>query len=75
MTANHSSKSPLALLTGGNGFVGSRVARRLVSLGWRVRAIVRKRGTAPDLRAPLVEEIEGDFVSRYVTSPAAGFCR
>ena len=74
MTTNQPSKSPLALLTGGNGFVGSRVARRLVSLGWRVRAIVRKKGAAPDLRSPLVEEIEGDFVSRYVASPAAAGC-
>jgi len=69
MTPNPSAQ-PLALLTGGNGFVGSRVARRLTSLGWRVRAIVRKKG-APDLRLPDVEEIEGDFVSRYLMSPAA----
>jgi len=74
MAANPSPKTPLALLTGGNGFVGSRLARRLVSLGWRVRAIVRKKGAAPDLRSPSVEEIEGDFVSRYVASPAAAGC-
>ena len=74
MAANQPAKSPLALLTGGNGFVGSRVARRLVSLGWRVRAIVRKKGNEPELRAPLVEEIEGDFVSRYAASPAAAGC-
>lgn len=74
MTANQSSKGPLALLTGGNGFVGSRVARRLTSLGWRVSAIVRRKGLAPDLRLPLVEEIEGNFVSRYVASPAAAGC-
>ena len=74
MTANQPSKPPLALLTGGNGFVGSRVARRLVSLGWRVRAIVRKKGIAPELRSPLVEEIEGDLVSRYLASPAAAGC-
>lgn len=72
MNANR--QSPLALLTGGNGFLGSRVARRLVSLGWRVRAIVRKKGTAPELRSPLVQEIEGDLVSRYVVSPAAAGC-
>ena len=74
MIANQPSKSPLALLTGGNGFVGSRVAGRLVGLGWRVRAIVRKKGTEPALRSPLVEEIEGDFVSRYAVSPAAAGC-
>ena len=74
MTPNPTNLGPLALLTGGNGFVGSRVARRLASLGWRVRAIVRKKGTSSDLRSPLVEEIEGDFVSRYLTSPAAAGC-
>ena len=74
MMANRSSKTPLALLTGGNGFLGSRIARRLTSLGWRVNAIVRRKGLARDLRLPLVEEIEGDFVSRYVTSPAATGC-
>jgi len=74
MNANQPSATPLVLLTGGNGFVGSRVARRLVSLGWRVRAIVRKKGIAPELRSPLVEEVEGDLVSRYVVSPAAAGC-
>lgn len=64
-------ETPLVLLTGGNGFVGSRVARRLVSLGWRVRAIVRSAGAAPELRSPLVEEIEGDFVLPEVSGPAA----
>jgi nucleoside-diphosphate-sugar epimerase len=74
MTAKQPAQAPLALLTGGNGFVGSRVARRLVSLGWRVRAIVRKKGIAPELNTPLVEEIEGDLVSRYLVSPAAAGC-
>src|SRR6185503_16944575 len=74
MNANQPSATPLVLLTGGNGFVGSRVARRLVSLGWRVRAIVRKKGIASELRSPLIEEVEGDLVSRYVVSPAAAGC-
>jgi nucleoside-diphosphate-sugar epimerase len=47
------------------------VARRLTALGYRLRAVVRQRGVAEELRSASVEEIEGDFVSREVTARAA----
>jgi len=58
-------------VTGATGFVGSRVARRLAALGSRVRAIVRRAGSAPDLAGAGIEEIEGDFAGRDVAHRAA----
>lgn len=51
--------SPIVVVTGANGFVGSRVCAALVERGARVRAVVRRPGTAPDL--PGVEEHVGEF--------------
>lgn len=63
------------LLTGGSGFVGSRVARRLAGAGRRVRAIVRAKGAAPEISGegagPGIEEIEGDFTDPEVAEKAA----
>ncbi|HEX2892671.1 MAG TPA: NAD(P)-dependent oxidoreductase [Marmoricola sp.] len=51
--------SPVVVVTGANGFVGSHVCRALVDRGATVRAVVRRPGTAPDL--PGVEERVGEF--------------
>jgi nucleoside-diphosphate-sugar epimerase len=61
---------PIVLVTGGTGFVGGRVARRLAGNGRRVRAIVRATGS-PELQAPGIEEIEGDFTRPEIARPAA----
>ncbi len=47
MTAPSDADRPLAVLTGGTGFLGSHVADALLAAGWRVRAAVRP---ASDLR-------------------------
>ncbi|MDZ5664112.1 NAD(P)-dependent oxidoreductase [Nocardioides sp. S-58] len=51
--------SPLVVVTGANGLVGSHVVRALSQRGATVRAVVRRAGTAPD--GPGVEEQVGDF--------------
>jgi nucleoside-diphosphate-sugar epimerase len=47
------------VVTGANGFVGSRVCTALADRGATVRAVVRRPGTAPAL--PGVEEHVGEF--------------
>ena len=39
----------MVVLTGANGFVGSRICEALAERGARVRAIVRRAGTGPGL--------------------------
>jgi nucleoside-diphosphate-sugar epimerase len=75
MTAERDTEPrPRVLLTGGNGFVGSRVTRRLAADGYPIRAIVRRGGVSPDLRHPGVEEIEGDFVDPTLARRTAEGC-
>ena len=49
----------VVVVTGANGLVGSRVCAALVERGARVRAVVRRAGTAPVF--PEVTEAVGDF--------------
>lgn len=51
---------PLVIVTGANGFVGSRVCAALVAHGAAVRAVVRQAGTAPDVDG--IDERVGDVV-------------
>lgn len=50
---------PVVVVTGANGFVGSRICTALVDGGAAVRAVVRRPGTAPALAG--VDERVGDF--------------
>jgi len=59
MTGSTASPSPVAVVTGANGLVGSRTCAALAERGMRVRAVVRRAGTAPDV--PGVEEHVGEF--------------
>ncbi|MCX5685600.1 MAG: NAD-dependent epimerase/dehydratase family protein, partial [Planctomycetota bacterium] len=53
--------SPLALLTGATGMVGSHLARRLLDEGWRVRALVRSSSDTALLASWGVEIVQGDL--------------
>ena len=51
--------APLVVVTGANGFVGTRVCAAVVARGASVRAVVRRAGSAPAVEG--VEEWVGDF--------------
>jgi nucleoside-diphosphate-sugar epimerase len=53
---------PVALITGGSGFVGSHLAGLLARMGYAVRALVRRQGEHPGLGHPRITQLEGDFV-------------
>ncbi|SEK58365.1 Nucleoside-diphosphate-sugar epimerase [Blastococcus sp. DSM 46786] len=64
--------SPVVVVTGANGLVGTAVCRALVERSAQVRAVVRRAGTAPSLDG--VTEHVGDFAdggfAREVTQDA-----
>ena len=64
--------SPIVVVTGANGLVGTAVCRALVERGAQVRAVVRRAGSAPALDG--VTEHVGDFadegLAREVTRGA-----
>jgi nucleoside-diphosphate-sugar epimerase len=59
MTELDMEQHPVVVVTGANGFVGSRICAALVERGATVRGVVRRPGTAPRLEG--VEERVGDF--------------
>ena len=59
MTESGAAQPAVVVVTGANGFVGSRICAALVERDAVVRAVVRRPGTAPALAG--VEERVGDF--------------
>ena len=59
MTESSAAQPPVVVVTGANGFVGSRTCTALAERGLTVRAVVRRPGTAPALNG--VEEWVGEF--------------
>lgn len=68
MTESAEIRPPVVVVTGANGFVGSRVCAALAAEGARVRAVVRRPGTAPVVAG--VEERVGDFHDPAVAGAA-----
>ena len=61
-------QSPLAFVTGATGMIGSHLVRRLLDVGWRVRALVRATSDTALLESWGVDLAEGD-----VGDPAGSF--
>ncbi len=61
----------MILVTGGTGFVGSHLIRRMRKEGLSVRALVRKPETSRDLKDLGVEAVPGDISDRASLEKAA----
>jgi 2-alkyl-3-oxoalkanoate reductase len=61
-----------ALVTGGGGFLGGAIVRRLVARGDRVRSL--SRGCYPKLDAIGVEQIQGDMADAVAVDAAVAAC-
>jgi len=59
-----------AFVTGGSGFIGGRLIRRLKREGWAVRALARSEASAAAVRGLGAEPVRGDLDS--IDSIAAG---
>jgi nucleoside-diphosphate-sugar epimerase len=59
-----------AFVTGGSGFIGGRLVRRLVAEGWAVRALARSERSAAAVRELGAEAVPGDLAD--VAAMAAG---
>jgi nucleoside-diphosphate-sugar epimerase len=59
-----------AFVTGGSGFIGGALVRRLVADGWTVRALARSEASADAVRERGAEPVRGDLDD--VASMAAG---
>ena len=50
-----------AFVTGGSGFIGGALVRRLVADGWRVRALARSDASADTVADRGAEAVRGDL--------------
>jgi nucleoside-diphosphate-sugar epimerase len=54
--------SRIAFVTGGSGFVGSHLIRRLVAEGWTVRALARSKSSAEAVQKAGAQPVLGDLL-------------
>src|SRR5881398_947178 len=63
-----------AFVTGGSGFVGGRLIRRLVGDGWRVRALARSEQAVARVEQIGAEAVHGDLDSGAALRAGAHGC-
>jgi nucleoside-diphosphate-sugar epimerase len=61
-----------AFVTGGSGFIGGKLIKRLLGDGWRVRALARSDAAAEKVRALGAEPVRGDLEDRDALRSGAG---
>jgi nucleoside-diphosphate-sugar epimerase len=65
---------PTAFVTGGSGFIGGALIRRLRDEGWDVRALARSAGSAEAVRALGAEAVSGDLEDTRALAEGAEDC-
>ena len=65
---------PAAFVTGGSGFVGAALIRRLVAEGWTVRALARSSRAEAAVREAGAEPVPGDLSSEDALARGARGC-
>jgi nucleoside-diphosphate-sugar epimerase len=68
------SQDTCVLVTGGSGYVGRNVIRRLVADGFRVRALARSAASAARVAALGAEPVHGDILDRTSLESAMTGC-
>ena len=63
-----------AFVTGGTGFVGSAVIRKLLAAGYQIRALVRPGTNACMLDGLSIERVSGDLGDTSVLHQAMTGC-
>jgi nucleoside-diphosphate-sugar epimerase len=66
--------SPTAFVTGGSGFIGGALIRRLVRDGWSVKALARSERSAAKVRRAGAEAVMGDLDDVSAMTAAARGC-
>ena len=64
----------VAFVTGGSGFIGGALIRRLAADGWAVRALARSDGAAAKVRDAGAEPVRGDLADRAAIAAGARGC-